>query len=132
MLISLSIILVIAIVTIILLIVLLKEDNANAEPTIDEIIESSYQTPEITTDLSDGHFVRIQFQIVTDSKDAKEEIEKREFQVRNTIIKALATMNEEAFSTGLSEVEETLKNELNKVMSEGVIKEVYTIDKILQ
>ena len=129
---SLVIIILIGAVAAVIVINVLDKKNENGEPSIDEIIEYSYQTPEITTDLSDGSFVRIQFQIVTDNKDAKEEIEKREFQVKNILIKELATMDEEAFKSGLSNVEDILKVELNKVMTEGSIIDVYTISKILQ
>ncbi|WP_026906126.1 flagellar basal body-associated protein FliL [Paucisalibacillus globulus] len=129
---SLVIIILIGAVAAVIVINVLDKKNENGEPSIDEIIEYSYQTPEITTDLSDGSFVRIQFQIVTDNKDAKEEIEKREFQVKNILIKELATMDEEAFKSGLTNVEDILKVELNKVMTEGSIIDVYTISKILQ
>jgi flagellar protein FliL len=129
---SLLIIVLIGAVAAVIILNVLDNKNDNGEPTIDEIIEYSYQTPEVTTDLSDGSFVRIQFQIVTDSKDAKQEIAKREFQVKNILIKELATMDEEAFKSGLSNVEDILKVELNKVMTEGSIIDVYTISKILQ
>jgi flagellar protein FliL len=129
---SLLIIVLIGAVAAVIILNVLDKKNDNGEPSIDEIIEYSYQTPEVTTDLSDGSFVRIQFQIVTDSKDAKQEIAKREFQVKNILIKELATMDEEAFKSGLSNVEDILKVELNKVMSEGSIIDVYTISKILQ
>src|SRR5690625_1312109 len=54
-------------------------DKGKAQ-SIDEIVEYSYETPEITTDLQDGTFVRIQFQVLTDGKNAKKEVVKREFQ----------------------------------------------------
>lgn len=133
MLLSLVIIVLVGVVAaVIILNVLDKRDKGEEQQSIDEIVEYSYQTPEITTDLSDGSFVRIQFQIITDSKDAKEEIEKREFQVRNILIKELATKDEDSFKSGLSDVEDILKVELNKVMTEGSIEDVYTINKILQ
>ncbi|WP_047984875.1 flagellar basal body-associated protein FliL [Ornithinibacillus californiensis] len=132
MLLSLVIIILVGVVAAVIVLNVLDKKNDDKEQTIDEIIEYSYQTPEITTDLSDGSFVRIQFQIVTDSKDAKEEIAKREFQVRNILIKELATMDEESFKSGLSNVEDILTVELNKVMTEGLIQDVYTINKILQ
>ncbi|MFS0672443.1 flagellar basal body-associated protein FliL [Ornithinibacillus sp. 179-J 7C1 HS] len=132
MLLSLVIIILIGVVAAVVVLNVLDKRDKDEEQSIDEIVEYSYQTPEITTDLSDGSFVRIQFQIITDGKDAKEEIAKRDFQVRNILIKELATMDEEAFKSGLSEVEDILKLELNKVMTEGSIQEVYTINKILQ
>lgn len=132
MLLSLVIIVLVGVVAAVIVLNVLDKKDKEDEQSIDEIVEYSYQTPEITTDLSDGSFVRIQFQIITDSKDAKEEIEKREFQVRNILIKELATKDEDAFKSGLSDVEDILKVELNKVMTEGSIEDVYTINKILQ
>lgn len=108
-----------------------NNDTSGAE-TIDDIVEHSYETPDITTDLQDGSFVRIQFQILTDSKRAKEEVEKRDFQIKNILIKELAQMDEEKFKSGLHELEQELKNKLNDVMTEGEITDVYTISKILQ
>lgn len=105
--------------------------NAKADP-IENLVKYSYETPEITTDLQDGGFVRIQFQIVTDGKKAKNEIESREFQLRNILIKELTKLTEEEFSTDLDKIEEIVLNELNKLMTEGKIVDVYTISKILQ
>ena len=108
------------------------QDNADEDPTIDEVVEYSYTTPEITTNLQDGNFVRIQFQVVTDSEEAREEIEKREFQVQNILIKELTTMEKDSFQESLSELEGDLLTEINEVMTEGKVSDVYTIDKILQ
>ncbi|PAV30009.1 flagellar basal body-associated protein FliL [Virgibacillus profundi] len=108
------------------------EENKGQAVSIDEIIEHSYQSPEVTTDLKDGSFVRIQFQILTDGKDAKEEISKRDFQLKNILIKELAKLTEEDFKTGLSNLEDVVQTKLNEVMTDGRITDVYTINKILQ
>lgn len=115
-----------------LIVVLNVEGATGEEQTIDEAVKYSYETPEIVTDLQDGTFVRIRFQIVTDGKAAHEEISLREFQLVNILIKELAVMDVETFKTGLSDLEETIKDKLNEVMTEGTITDVYTIDKILQ
>lgn len=106
-----------------------SESNAQK---LDKMVDYSYKTDDITTDLEDGRFVRIQFQIVTDSKKAKDEAEKREFQIKNILIKELADMKEKDFKSGLNELEDTVQEKLNDVMSEGEIRDVYTINKILQ
>lgn len=105
--------------------------NAKANP-IDDLVKYSYETPEITTDLQDGGFVRIQFQIVTDGKKAKKEIASRDFQLRNILIKELTHLTEEEFSTGLDDIEKIVVSKLNELMTEGKIVDVYTISKILQ
>ncbi|GGB30356.1 flagellar basal body-associated protein FliL [Virgibacillus dakarensis] len=108
------------------------DKKSGSAQTLDDIVAYSYQTSDMTTDLQDGSFVRIQFQIVTDSKNAKEEVEKREFQLKNMLIKELANMDEEAFKSGLSDLEDHVKQKLNEVMTEGKVTDVYTISKILQ
>lgn len=108
-----------------------KPTNLDGFP-IEKIDDFSYETKEITTDLKDGHFVRVQFQIITDSKQAKKEISKRDFQLKNILIKELAVMGEEDFKSGLSEIEEKLTDQLNEVMTNGKVIDVYTINKILQ
>jgi len=110
----------------------MDDDNQAEAQSVDEIVKYSYETPEITTDLEDGSFVRIQFQIVTNGKKAREEISKRDFQLKNILIKELATMDEEVFKTGLDELEDSLTDRLNELMTTGNVTEVYTIHKILQ
>lgn len=117
------------------LVVILNTENETAKSeavTIDDIVEYSYETTEMTTDLEDGSFVRIQFQIVTDGKKAKKELEKREFQLKNILIKKLATMSEKDFKSGLADLEDQIQLKLNEVMKKGKVTDVYTINKILQ
>ena len=112
--------------------VLGKDDSNNSELTIDDMNEYSFETAELTTDLQDGRFVRVQFKIITNGKDAVKEIEKRDFQIENILIKEISAMEEEDFTTGLDNVEQTLQTKMNEIMTEGQIVEVYTVRKILQ
>src|SRR5690625_1775615 len=129
---SLSILLVAGVVTLVSVLYFNKDSSKGEVRSIDEINEFSYETPEVTTDLNDGTFVRIQFQVVTDGKSGLKEVEKREFQIKNILIKEHAVMDEEDFKTGLTDVESALQTKLNEVMTEGTITDVYTISKILQ
>lgn len=108
-----------------------NKDSTEAK-SIDQLIKFSYESPEITTDLKDGSFVKIQFQIITDGKEALAEISKRDFQLKNILIKELANIEEEQFRDSLTELEKTMKKRLNKLMDNGEIVEVYTISKIIQ
>nr|WP_253286722.1 flagellar basal body-associated protein FliL [Virgibacillus sp. MSJ-26] len=132
MLISLISIVVISGITVVIVLNLPGKNDKTEAQTIDDIVEYSYETPDITTDLKDGSFVRIQFQITTDGKKAKEEISKRDFQIKNALIKEMAKMDEEDFKEGLDDLEDALKDRLNEVMTEGKITDVYTISKVLQ
>ena len=128
----LSILIIAAIVSIVIVLNFSKESSADDSQTIDEMNEYSYTTPEVTTDLEDGSFVRIEFQIVTDGKKGLKELEKREFQIKNLLIKELSLMSEKDFNSGLSDLEDTMKDSLNDIMEDGKITDVYTISKILQ
>lgn len=100
--------------------------------TIDEMVKHSYTTEEMRTDLSDGNYVLIQFQFITNSKDAQKEIEKREFQVKNEFIKQSVHLSAMDFKENLSELENNMKNAMNEEMTEGSIVDVYIISKVIQ
>lgn len=129
---SLAIILIGGVTALVIVLNVSDEDKNDGKQSIDKIVEHSFQTSEITTDLDDGSFVRIQFQIITDSKKAREEVEKREFQLKNILIKELSKMSTEDFKSGLSNLEDVVQLKLNEVMTDGKITDVYTISKILQ
>jgi flagellar FliL protein len=110
-------------------------DEVEGKPeqqSIGEMNKYAYSTPEITTDLLDGRFVRIQFTLITDGSKAQKEVKAREFQVTNLIIKELSLLSAEDFSGGLNELESSLTEGINHVMEDGTITDVYTVSKILQ
>lgn len=116
----------------IIIILNMSGSEAEGERSIDEIREASLETEEMTTDLEDGGFIRISFRIVTDSTGALEELEKRDFQMKNVMLKELSQLDEEQFKSDLSTLEDTIKLRLNEFMEEGTVTDVYTISKVLQ
>lgn len=72
-------------------------DKEHKEPTIDEVLAVSVDVKDIVTNLASDDFIRISFKMQTDSKDAKEELEKRDFQVRNIIIQELSEKKRKIF-----------------------------------
>ncbi|WP_018932665.1 flagellar basal body-associated FliL family protein [Gracilibacillus lacisalsi] len=106
--------------------------DEGAAMSIDDMVKYSYTTEEIRTDLNDGNFVLIQFQFITNSKAALEEIEKREFQVKNEFIKSSVDLTANDFQDNLSELESDMKTAMNKHMTEGQIVDVLIISKVIQ
>ncbi|WP_080846440.1 flagellar basal body-associated protein FliL [Cytobacillus gottheilii] len=104
------------------------------EPSIDEVIEASVEIPEITTNLASGEYLKISFTMQTDDKKAKEELEKRNFQVKNIIIQELADMDaaEVQGKEGQLALQEGLKAKVNELMQEGQIVKVYITESLLQ
>lgn len=110
------------------------DDEGAKEPTIDEVLEVSVDIPEITANLASDNYIRIAFKIQTDSKDAMEELEKRDFQVKNIITKTLAdkTADELKGNEGQTKLEEELKVKINEIMQEGKVEKVYITQSLLQ
>ncbi|WP_099363009.1 flagellar basal body-associated protein FliL [Fredinandcohnia onubensis] len=97
------------------------------EPSIDQVLKATVEIPEITTKLLSDDYIRISFNIQTDGKKGKEELEKREFQVSNIIIKELSNMTSEEFKgeEGIVNLENRLKDRINKLMQDGTVVNVY-------
>lgn len=112
----------------------MNKQSSTLEPSIDDILESSVDIPELTTNLADGQFIRIALKIQTDSKKAAEELTKRDFQTKNIIIEELAEMTEENLKgkEGIILLENTIKARLNELMQEGEVQQVYITSYIIQ
>ncbi|MFF2287124.1 flagellar basal body-associated protein FliL [Peribacillus butanolivorans] len=108
--------------------------SAEGKPSIDEIIKSSVEIPEITTNLSDNDYIKISFMVQTENKKAKVELEKRSFQVKNIIIAELSEMKatELTGKKGKEKLQDTLKTRINELMEEGKVEKVYITSSILQ
>lgn len=109
-------------------------DSEHKEPSIEEVLESSVDVPTITTNLASDDFIRMSFKIETDSKDAKEELQQREFQVRNIIIQELSEKKAEDLQgkEGKLQLENALKANINELMQDGKVKKVYITESLLQ
>ncbi|MCA1064533.1 flagellar basal body-associated FliL family protein [Rossellomorea aquimaris] len=114
---------------------LMKEPPEEDPNDIDLIIERSIETEQaITTSLQNGTIIQVSFKFQTDSLEAKEELEKRMFQVKNTIINHFANKTTADFEKdgAIEELENTIKNKINKVMTHGEIEKIYTTSYVLQ
>lgn len=124
----------IGVVALILIMNFNKGEEGEAEPNIDEILEASVDIEEITTNLSGRHFIRISLKIQTDNKKAGEELQKRDFQVKNLVIQELSEMTAKDFEgkAGKQQFEEAIKSQLNQLMQEGQVEKVYIVSYIIQ
>ncbi|WP_413365507.1 flagellar basal body-associated protein FliL [Lysinibacillus sp. 3P01SB] len=117
--------------------VLLTQLNKEPEPTeasIEEIVLASVDIPEITTNLKDGHYARMQLKIQTDSEDAAGELTQRIFQVNNIVIQELSEMTEEDLQGKQGKVlfEKAIKAQVNELMQAGEVQKVYMTSFIIQ
>lgn len=127
----------IALVGVLAIVVINNMNNAggvNQQPTADELVKTSVEIPEITTNLAGNEYIKISFTIQTDSKKAKEELEKRNFQAKNIIITQLSEIKGEELTgkSGKEKLQEAIEKDLNGIMQEGQVEQVYITSLILQ
>lgn len=127
----------IALVGVLAIVVINNMNNAggvNQQPTADELVKASVEIPEITTNLAGNEYIKISFTIQTDSKKAKEELEKRNFQAKNIIITQLSEIKGEELTgkSGKEKLQEAMEKDLNGIMQEGQVEQVYITSLILQ
>jgi len=121
-------------VVILVLLTQFNKQTTKDEPSIDEIVEASVDVNEITTNLADNKIVMLSLKIQTDSKKAAEELTKRDFQTKNLVITQLSEMTAEDLKgkEGKTTFESTIKSQLNKLMQEGEVQQVYITSYIIQ
>ena len=112
----------------------LNKGDEEEKPSIDEIVESSVDIPEITTNLAGENFIRISLKVQTDSLEAAEELTKRDFQVKNIVITELSEMTPEELDgkEGKVAFESSLKIKINELMDAGEVQQVYITSYIIQ
>ncbi|MGE7020364.1 flagellar basal body-associated protein FliL [Solibacillus cecembensis] len=117
----------------VVLVTQLNKGPESSEPTIDEIAVTLVDIPELTTNLADGSFVRMQLKIQTTSEKSAEELLKRDFQVNNILIQELSEMDVEALEGKQGKVtfQNTIKSQINELMLEGEVQQVYFTSYII-
>ncbi|MFJ8063814.1 flagellar basal body-associated protein FliL [Psychrobacillus sp. NPDC096426] len=117
-----------------LIIFQLNKGDEETGPTIDEIVESSVDIPEITTNLAGNKFIRISLKVQMDSPEAAEELLKRDFQVKNIVITELSEMTPADLEgkQGKTVFQAALKTKIDELMDEGEVQQVYITSYIIQ
>ncbi|TCI27428.1 flagellar basal body protein FliL [Exiguobacterium sp. SH3S2] len=112
-------------------------DNVTAKTkpvTAEELAERSFTTEDMTTNIQDERFINVQFTIVTDAPETKEDLELRKFQVHNVILGDLAGMTKAQLTTkeDMQKFEQSLRAQLNGLLEKGEVQRVYMTKKIIQ
>src|SRR5699024_1834703 len=131
LLISMSIINVIGAVAFVYLFNYIDSDE-NGKQSISDMNKYSYEMAEMTMDVRNGAFVCIECLVITGWKQALDAVRDRICPIQNILNKVLTVVSEDDFREELSEIESALQDDLNKVLDDGIVTDVYTINKILQ
>ncbi|BDG79952.1 MULTISPECIES: flagellar basal body-associated protein FliL [Bacillus] len=111
-----------------------KSEKNEAKRSIDEIVASSVDVAEITTNLKSDNIIRLAIKLETDSDKSKEELEKRDFQVKDAVISLLADTNADEIEgdKGKETFKKELKDKVNSYLQEGKVEKVYITSFNLQ
>ncbi|MEC2134811.1 flagellar basal body-associated protein FliL [Bacillus subtilis] len=111
-----------------------KSEKSEAKKSIDEIVASSVDVEEITTNLKSDNIIRLSIKLETDSDKSKEELEKRDFQVKDAVISLLADTNADQIEgdKGKETFKKELKDKINSYLQEGKVEKVYITSFNLQ
>ncbi|ADV96657.1 flagellar basal body-associated protein FliL [Bacillus subtilis] len=111
-----------------------KSEKSEAKKSIDEIVASSVDVEEITTNLKSDNIIRLAIKLETDSDKSKEELEKRDFQVKDAVISLLADTNADQIEgdKGKETFKKELKDKINSYLQEGKVEKVYITSFNLQ
>ncbi|MEK4424435.1 flagellar basal body-associated protein FliL [Solibacillus sp. FSL K6-1523] len=117
----------------VVLVTQLNKGPESSEPTIDDILVASVDIPELTTNLADGSFVRLELKIQTTSEKSAEELLKRDFQVKDIVIQELSEMEKVALEGKQGKVafQNTIKSQINELLQEGEVTQVYFTSYII-
>lgn len=111
-----------------------EQASTKKGPSIDDVIKASVDVTDIKTNLKSNNYISISFKIQMDSKKAAAELQKRDFQVRDIIIKRLSDMSAQDFegTQGLSTLETDIAKQIDQLMENGHVVKIYTTSKVLQ
>ncbi|RYM07176.1 flagellar basal body-associated protein FliL [Sporolactobacillus sp. THM7-7] len=114
----------------------MAEDKTDVvHPNIDQIVKDlTVETGEITTNIKGDHFIKVNFNIQVSNKDAKDELTKRSFQVKNAVIYTVSGMspNDLQDQKGIVNLERLIGDRVNGFLDSGHVTHVYTTEKIVQ
>lgn len=111
-----------------------KDGNEPVVPTAKELLDSQFDIGKITTNLAGSSLIQASVSIQGDSSKMKKELEERKVQVRDIINSVLhkTTQADLEKADGLELLKVKLTGELNKVMLEGKVTNVYISDIVVQ
>jgi flagellar FliL protein len=109
-------------------------DGEVKPPSSKEMLESQVDLGKMTTNLAGNGLIQANFSIQGDSKEAKKELDERKLQVKDIINAVLhnTTTADISKADGLAKLKMRLVDELNKVMTEGKVTNVYISDIVVQ
>lgn len=103
-------------------------------PTAKELVESQFEVGKLVTNLAGNALIQVTISVQGDSADTKVELEERKSQVKDIINSVLHTTTQADLEKpdGYERLKLRIVGELNKVMLEGQVTNIYLSDIVVQ
>lgn len=103
-------------------------------PTAAELLESQFEIGKMTTNLAGDALIQATISVQGDSVDTMHELEERKAQIKDIINAVLHTTTQADIEKpeGYQELKVRLVQEMNKVMLEGKVTDIYISDIVVQ
>lgn len=114
---------------------LFGKDSSKKATSAAELVELSMDTESITTNLaSPNNYAVVQFNILLDSKEAKQELELRTPEVKEAIISSVASFTKDELlgEEGIQKLIAELNSRLSNVIDSGEIERILVTEYKLQ
>ena len=114
--------------------VLAPASNEPEVPTAKELVESQFELGKMVTNLAGNALIQATISVQGDGKDMKTELEERKAQVKDIINGVLHTTTQADIEKpdGYERLKLRIVGELNKVMLEGKVTNIYLSDIVVQ
>lgn len=112
-----------------------KEVKSAKKLSADQVKENTVIIKDILTNLSgNDNFIKVSFAFELENKKAKDEFEKLDFKMKSIIIQTLADMTPDQVqgSKGVDQLNATLMNKMNPLLTQGKLVQIWITDKVLQ
>lgn len=108
--------------------------DAKNAPSPDILSEVTSEPLEVTTNLSDDTYIKLAVLFQVDNPRAKEELDQRMFQLKDTLITLLQNRTKKDVNgdKGLKNLKDALKNKANSLLSSGKVEHVYVTERVTQ
>lgn len=101
---------------------------------VDNLLEVTSEPLSVTTNLADDTYINIEVIFEVDNPDAKKELDKRMFQIKDALIALLQNRSQKDVNgeKGLSQLKADLQQRANGYLSGGSIKQIYVTERVTQ
>lgn len=105
-----------------------------AKQEVEHLLDVTSEPLEVTTNLADDTYIKLEVVFEVDQPDAKAELDQRMFQIKDALIALLQNRSEKDVGgeKGLNQLKADLQERANAYLTGGTIKKIYVTERVTQ